>query len=353
MSHTRKIKVNPAYQRVRWTTKFTSRGPKDKQVTVSTQKSRSAPTTPSRQARSPDEQQAFQDDTLEPLQLPRSTVSLFDLMLAGPSEILILLQSQNSYLQQFLERQRAHLHSLLKNEAPPPDKQCMSCNVRECNWNCLDCLGGAYQCSSCCLDRHKWLPFHRVEHWTSSHFQPAWLSQVGIEIHLGHNGNLCPSRDRFEMGARSGDGPDAGGSVHSEASSDIGSDSCDGEEKDAWVDDGNDDCNNELGLPKLQGEDQCVIVDKSGVHRLYVRPCLCLGCSPIDLQYLDMGLFPASLKCVRTAFTFAVLDDFRMDNLECKTAGMKYFNKLRRLTSNTFPFSVPASIHRDLFQPGY
>src|SRR6202051_2117844 len=109
------------------------------------------------------------------------------------------------------------------------------------------------------------------------------------------------------MGATSGDGPDAGGSVHSEASGDIGSDSCDGEEKDAWVDDGNDDCNNELSLPKLQGEDQCVIVDKSGVHRLYVRPCLCLGCSPIDLQYLDMGLFPASLKRIWTAFTLLSL----------------------------------------------
>jgi hypothetical protein len=57
-----------------------------------------------------------------------------------------------------------------------------------------------------------------------------------------------------------------------------------------------------------------------------------------------MGLFPASLKRVQTAFTFAVLDDFQMDNLECKTAGMKYFSKLQRLTSNTFPSSVPVGI---------
>src|ERR1700736_3902452 len=68
------------------------------------------------------------------------------------------------------------------------------------------------------------------------------------------------------------------------------------------------------------------MVDKSGVHRLRVRPCLCTNRAPPDLQFLDMGLFPSSLKRIETAFTFGVLDDFRMDNLECKTAGSKYFN---------------------------
>ena len=102
-----------------------------------------------------------------------------------------------------------------------------------------------------------------------------------------------------------------------------------------------DDLEGRYGLPQCQGEDVCVIVDKSGVHRLRVRPCRCVDGPTLNLQYLDMGLFLASLKRVQTAFTFAVLDDFRMDNLECKTAGLKYFNKLKRLTSNAFPHSVP------------
>lgn len=52
-------------------------------------------------------------------------------------------------------------------------------------------------------------------------------------------------------------------------------------------------------------------------------------------------MFPASFKKIKTTFTFQVLDDFLTDNRECKTAAMNYFNKLRRLTSNTFPHTVP------------
>ncbi|KAI6146186.1 hypothetical protein BKA82DRAFT_165012 [Pisolithus tinctorius] len=39
-----------------------------------------------------------------------------------------------------------------------------------------------------------------------------------------------------------------------------------------------------------------------------------------------------------TAFTFAVLDDFLRDNLECGTSGMNYYSKI---TSSVFPHLVP------------
>ncbi|KIN95757.1 hypothetical protein M404DRAFT_165012, partial [Pisolithus tinctorius Marx 270] len=42
-----------------------------------------------------------------------------------------------------------------------------------------------------------------------------------------------------------------------------------------------------------------------------------------------------------TAFTFAVLDDFLRDNLECGTSGMNYYSKLRWITSSVFPHLVP------------
>jgi CxC2 like cysteine cluster associated with KDZ transposases len=172
------------------------------------------------------------------------------------------------------------------------------------------------------------------------------MCQVGVEIHLGHGGNACPTRRdwagsiptgtetqagyRFDGTAdierNGGDVDDTGGDVD-----DIGGE---------WVDEDDED-DEDYGLPKLKGDDVCIVVDKSGVHRIRVRPCVCHGCPPMDLQCLDMGLFPASLRRIKTVFTFAVLDDFRMDNLECKTAGLNYYNKLRRLTSNEFPRSVP------------
>jgi hypothetical protein len=44
---------------------------------------------------------------------------------------------------------------------------------------------------------------------------------------------------------------------------------------------------------------------------------------------------------VSTVFTFHVLDDFRRDNLECKTTPYQFYQKLRRVTNSSFPQSVP------------
>jgi hypothetical protein len=97
------------------------------------------------------------------------------------------------------------------------------------------------------------------------------------------------------------------------------------------------------GLPKLKGKNSNVIIDRSGVHRLLVVPCCCEGASHAELQYLEMGLFPCSSDRIKTAFTFRLLDDFRMDNVECKTSAYSYYQKLVQLTSNEFPQSVPVS----------
>jgi hypothetical protein len=178
------------------------------------------------------------------------------------------------------------------------------------------------------------LPFHRVEQWTGTHFESAWLFQAGVEIHLGHNGRPCPLKAGVD---------DAGSGVGV-----FGNDNLDDEEdwdEEDWSDEVDEDIEDiSYGLPKLPGPNSCVVVDKSGVHRIRIHPCTCSGCPPLDLQYLDMGLFPATLRRIKTAFTFKVLDDFRVDNLECKTSALKYYSKLKRLTSNCFPQSVPVSI---------
>ena len=64
------------------------------------------------------------------------------------------------------------------------------------------------------------------------------------------------------------------------------------------------------GLPHLTGEDVCVVVDKSWVHRLHIWPCICSTSATLDLQFIDMVFFTASWKKIWTAFTFGVLDDF-------------------------------------------
>ncbi|KAG1887748.1 hypothetical protein F4604DRAFT_1674916 [Suillus subluteus] len=59
----------------------------------------------------------------------------------------------------------------------------------------------------------------------------------------------------------------------------------------------------------------------------------------------------ANFATVATAFTFAVLDDFLLDNLECGTSAMNYYSKLRQITSSVFPHLVPDQ-YRELVRVG-
>lgn len=79
------------------------------------------------------------------------------------------------------------------------------------------------------------------------------------------------------------------------------------------------------------------IVDKSGIHHLPVVKCICGEPAEEHVQFLELGLFPSSYELIKTLFTFTVLDDFRLCNLECKTTAYQYYSKLRRLTSPAFP----------------
>ncbi|KAG2070487.1 hypothetical protein BDR04DRAFT_1128462 [Suillus decipiens] len=84
-----------------------------------------------------------------------------------------------------------------------------------------------------------------------------------------------------------------------------------------------------------------VIIDKSRVHCLKVRCCHCPNALSSDIQLFRHGFFPASFNRPKTAFTFRVLDDFLLDNLECGTLVMNYYGKLQRMTSSMFPYLVP------------
>ncbi len=59
------------------------------------------------------------------------------------------------------------------------------------------------------------------------------------------------------------------------------------------------------------------------------------------MQLMMAGLFPATFRNPKTAFTFQVLEEFHLDNLECKTTPSQFFSRLRRITNDEFPNSVP------------
>ena len=86
-----------------------------------------------------------------------------------------------------------------------------------------------------------------------------------------------------------------------------------------------------------------VIVDISGVHQLVVGWCCCQDAPDHATQLFEYDLFPASTSLPSTAFTFAVLEYFHVDAVECKTSASNFYSKLRRLTEFSSPQSVPVS----------
>ncbi|KAG1849738.1 hypothetical protein F4604DRAFT_1507658, partial [Suillus subluteus] len=165
---------------------------------------------------------------------------------------------------------------------------------------------------------HSLRPFHQISQWNGDFFERTTLTKLGIEIHAGHRGKPCPHHD-WEW------------------------EDTDDEEPDVFV---------ELGSaaaaqdsPEVNilpvGKTAITVVHTSGVHTMSIRFCRCPDAETLDKQLFKMGLFPASFTCLKTAFTFALLDDFILDNLECRTLAMNYYSKLKHITSSVFPHLVP------------
>lgn len=219
-------------------------------------------------------------------------------------------------------------------------------------------------CTDCIRHTHRFHPFHRVEAWVHDTYQPAWLAQAGVRVHLGHGGSPCPCRI-----------PDAGG-TDSEGS---GSDS---ETESNWEDSdlesnggtfsehAEPDEADGLGeapstaeaaqsehararidiesaaygtFPSGKQKDDILFVDRTGMHRLPVQRCVCKQDWPLSAQLMDMGFFPGSFHSPKTVFTFSLLDEIRLDSLECKTSMTRAFKKIVRKTSPSFPHTVPVS----------
>jgi hypothetical protein len=313
-------KIRPPVKRVEFKEKMTTRGTHFTQSTVKAKPSPSR--SPSKRSHPAEVESADQGGFGEPLLQYKGKVGSIAKCDKVAVDLELIVQSQNDYLREFSPIIDKILGISLQMEAPANEGICLSCNTRQIMWKCTECVGCNNFCDDCVRIHHRSLPYHRVEHWTGTFFEPAWLCQANVMIHLGHGGLPCPNN------------------IGSEGADRFDSDDDLNPLSDNGTIFGN-------GLPKLKGRDYHIVVDKSGVHRIRIIPCRCPNAPEDDeiyVHYLQMGLFPASLQKIKTVFTFGVLDDFRMDNLECKTAALNYWHKLIRVTSNEFPKSVPASI---------
>lgn len=179
------------------------------------------------------------------------------------------------------------LSVILESEAPTSPK-CLECNANPFQVQCLDCFGTPALCKVCMVKTHKCLPFHKIEIWKGNCFLPTQLMQIGYLLYLGHNGGPCPYIPHH-----------------------------------------------------LQIGTLLTIVDSSGVHEHKVVKCFCPKSPEFYIQLLKQQLYPATISQPETAFTFSVLDNFYLDEMECKTSASNFFNKIRRITNNSFPHLVP------------
>lgn len=92
------------------------------------------------------------------------------------------------------------------------------------------------------------------------------------------------------------------------------------------------------------GNTLLTVVDSAGVFEMEVLFCACSDAKPMHEQLLRTCLFPATFKQIETVFSFNILDDFLIDNLECKTTAQQYFSKLQSITSGMFPDNVPVCL---------
>lgn len=225
-------------------------------------------------------------------------------------------------------------------------------------------------CAGCCCQQHRHNPFHRVERWTGSYFEPSWLHLTGLVIHLGHeDGSRC-SHENTSTETKRFETADNEDSDFDDFDFDF--DSFD--EEDFHEDDLDCSSMSEVSLepdepdmpPRNQSAERAVpntfkylrpggknsdgskwtiLVDSNGIHHLRVRYCNCPDAPPHDEQLLLHGLYPSSTKQPRMAFTFRVLDEYLLTNLECKTAPKSFCARLRRLTCRICPESVPVGNH--------
>ncbi|KAG1721504.1 uncharacterized protein EDB91DRAFT_1240303 [Suillus paluster] len=186
------------------------------------------------------------------------------------------------------------------------------------NGKCNDCGEGEglIRCLSCSGTPHQHNPFHNLQLWNGRFYETTTLQAQGYIMYLGHGGEPCPNLSHQ---------PDPS------PWEDLGS------MEDVFAQEEGDTINDtQLGVSNL------VIVHSTGVYSHSVSWCQCPGAEKAHhLDLMKAMLFPASLTCPQSAFTFDVLDNFLIDALECKTSAMSFYQKLRRFTNNAFPDKIP------------
>lgn len=199
---------------------------------------------------------------------------------------------------------------------------CGSCEDPDASYKCKDCFQTSLQCQNCCLLEHHHLPFHRIQRWNGRYFERDDLSNLGLVLDLEHDRHSPCNTETSRT------------NLHDE------------QQLSDFTSDDEDEAHPPLSTSRSL-KSNLIVVSSSGIFTRAVRWCQCANSAGYGQKRVQLllraKLYPASFHDPKTVFTFEVLDHFRIDALECKTAAMNFMNKIKRMTREAFPDEVPVS----------
>ncbi len=186
------------------------------------------------------------------------------------------------------------LYWMLAPERPPGMGDPCECKVngavRICY--CKECGPRSTCCTTCFVDRHRFLTNHWAEVWNRNFLERKDISELGHVISYGHDleGGRCKNAPITDF----------------------------------------------------------ILVDLNGVHRTKASFCVCIANRLPDKvdQLLSAQVFPGTLKSPAVGFTFRLLEDFHLQTLTSKKSPYDYMMALRRKTNNSFVGDVPVRLYR-------
>ncbi|KIJ40777.1 hypothetical protein M422DRAFT_256198 [Sphaerobolus stellatus SS14] len=108
-------------------------------------------------------------------------------------------------MKDFTDKKEFFINEILRQEydirigqaCPGCSSGCSSGNTAL--YRCQECCNGPMLCAECLKESHCLLPFHHIEKWNGDFFQQIPLSELGHQIMLGHNGNVCPGASTSDI----------------------------------------------------------------------------------------------------------------------------------------------------------
>ncbi|TFY50876.1 hypothetical protein EVJ58_g10849, partial [Rhodofomes roseus] len=171
----------------------------------------------------------------------------------------------------------------LEGRAEFTDDACPSCDTGRAEYRCADCADLQLYCADCTVRNHSRNPWHRLTQWVKTHFRRTDLKSLGIRIQLGHPpGERCPN-------------------------------------------------------PKAAFNNDFVILDLTGIHRVGVDYCDCPNKTQLPIQLMRARLFPATVTNPKTAATYRLLEHFHVLRSQSKTSAYEFYHTLARRTDNIDP----------------